>query len=121
VIREPTFTVVHREEMERDGAWSLARRSLGLRAFGLNLVEIEPGGRIPEHTEVARDQEEVFVVLSGAPTMVVDGRPIPLSAGCFVRLDPEPARYVRNDGAEPATVLIASAPRTSGYQPMAWA
>lgn len=121
MIREQKFTVVHRDEMERDGAWSLARRSLGLTAFGLNVVDVEPGGGIPEHTEVARDQEEVFVVLSGSPTIVIDGRPMPLSEGCFVRLDPEPTRYVRNDRTEPARVLIASAPRTSGYEPLAWA
>jgi hypothetical protein len=30
-------------------------------------------------------------------------------------------RTVRNAGEETATVLIASAPRTSGYTPMGWA
>jgi hypothetical protein len=28
---------------------------------------------------------------------------------------------VRNDGDEPASVLIVSAPTSSGYQPMGWA
>ena len=28
---------------------------------------------------------------------------------------------VRNDSDEPASVLIMSAPRTSGYEPMGWA
>jgi hypothetical protein len=42
-------------------------------------------------------------------------------AGTFVRLDPEPQRTVRNDGEDVATVLIVSAPTTSGYEPMEWA
>ena len=34
-----TFTIVHRDQLERTGNWGLARRSLGLRSFGINLVE----------------------------------------------------------------------------------
>ena len=97
------------------------RRTLGLSAFGLNLVEIEPGGQIPEHDEIERDQEEVFYVLKGEPTLVIDGDEHSTPTGTFARLDPERRRTVRNTGSEPATVLIASAPRTSGYEPMEWA
>ena len=39
----------------------------------MGLVDIPPGESIPEHDETGRDQEEVFVVLSGSPTMVIDG------------------------------------------------
>jgi uncharacterized cupin superfamily protein len=115
------YTIVHRDDLERTGAWSLVRRSLGLTSFGMNLVEIAPGTAIPEHDETASDQEEVFVVLSGAPVMVIDGVDHPAPAGTFVRLDPRPRRTVRNDGDETAAVLIVSAPRTSGYTPMEWA
>jgi uncharacterized cupin superfamily protein len=115
------FTIKHRDELETTGNWSLARRSLGLSAFGMNLVELAPGESIPEHDEVARDQEEVFVVLDGSPTMVIDGEDHAAREGTFVRLDPEPTRTIRNDGSEPALVLIASAPRSSGFEPMDWA
>jgi uncharacterized cupin superfamily protein len=114
-------TIRRREDLERTGNWLLARRSLGLSAFGMNLVEIPPGERIPEHTEAERDQEEVFVVLEGSPSLVVDGREIEAPAGTFARLDPHLSRTVVNYGDEPASVLIISAPRSSGYQPMEWA
>jgi quercetin dioxygenase-like cupin family protein len=114
-------TIRRREDLERSGNWLLARRSLGLSAFGMNLVEIPPGERIPEHDETDRDQEEVFVVLSGSPALVVDGEEIPAPEGTFARLDPEPRRTVRNTGEETALVLICSAPRSSGYEPMDWA
>jgi uncharacterized cupin superfamily protein len=114
------FTVRRRDELERTGKWLLARRSLGLSAFGLNVVEIPPGESIPEHDEVERDHEEVFVVLEGSPALVIDGREVPAPAGTFVRLDPSPRRTVVNHGETTATVLIAS-PRTSGYEPLSWA
>jgi quercetin dioxygenase-like cupin family protein len=115
------FTILPHEGFERSGMWSLARRSLGLSAFGMNVVEIPPGERIPEHDETDRDQEEVFVVLSGSPTLMIDGDEHPLGAGTFARLDPPLRRTVVNDGDEPTTVLIVSAPQSSGYEPMEWA
>ena len=116
------FTIVHLDDFERPfPKWALARRSLGLSSFGMNVVELPPGETIPEHTEVESDQEEVFIVLDGTPTIVVDGEDHPMRAGTFVRLDPEPRRTVRNDGEAAAKVLIVSAPRTSGYSPPEWA
>ena len=116
-----SITFAHRDECERTGDWTLVRRTLGLRAFGMNLVEVSPGGQIPEHDETGRDQEEVFYVLSGNPTMVVDGDERAAPAGTFVRLDPQHSRTVRNHSDEPASVLIMSAPCSSGYEPMEWA
>ena len=115
------FTLVHLDDVERNGNWALLRRALGLGSFGMAHVEIEPGKSIPEHDETQRDQEEVFVVLSGAPTIVIDGEDHPAPAGTFVRVDIEAVRTVRNDGSEPSSVLIVSAPTTSGYKPMDWA
>jgi len=116
-----TFTILRADDLERSGDWLLARRSLGLSAFGFNLVDIQPRGQIPEHDETGRDQEEVFVVLSGEATIVIDGDEHDLPEGTFARLDPELTRTVVNRGSRPARLLIASAPRTSGYEPMGWA
>jgi uncharacterized cupin superfamily protein len=116
------FTIAHLDDFERPfPKWALARKSLGLSSFGMNVVELPQGETIPEHNEVETDQEEVFIALSGNPTMVIDGRDHPMRAGTFVRLDPEPQRTVRNDASEQATVLIVSAPRTSGHTPPDWA
>jgi quercetin dioxygenase-like cupin family protein len=118
--REP-FVIMHRDDFETTGRWRLARRSLELESFGMNVVDVEPGEQIPEHDETDRDQEEVFVVLDGHPEFVVDGRPHAARPGSFLRLDPEPTRTVRNNSDGTASVMIVSAPRTSGYQPMDWA
>jgi uncharacterized cupin superfamily protein len=115
-------TIAHDEELERAwDVWVLVRKSLGVTSFGINVVELPAGASIPEHDEVERDQEEVFAVLEGAATLVVDGEEHPLRRGSFARLGTAPRRFVRNDGDEPARVLIVSAPVTSGYEPMGWA
>lgn len=119
--RSDGYTIAHRDELEQTGNWTLVRRSLGCRAFGVNLVEIGPGESIPEHDETGRDQEEMFFVLSGSAVLVIDGDDHPARSGTFARLDPRHRRTVRNDGSEPCSVLIVSAPTTSGFEPMEWA
>ena len=116
-----SLTIAHIDDFERAGNWSLVRRSLECQSLGINVVDIPPGESIPEHDELRRDQEEVFFVVSGAPSLIVDGTAHPAPAGTFARLDPPHRRTVRNDGDAPARVLIVSAPRTSGYVPMEWA
>jgi quercetin dioxygenase-like cupin family protein len=115
------FTIRHRDDLDRDGKWLLARRSLEVSSFGINLVDLQGGESIPEHDETGRDQEEVFYVLSGNAVLVIDGEDHPAPAGTFVRFDPEVRRTARNDGDEPVTLLMVSAPRRSGYEPMSWA
>jgi uncharacterized cupin superfamily protein len=115
------YTIAHRDELERTGDWTLVRRSLGCRSFGVNLVEIPPSQSIPEHDETGRDQEELFFVMTGAAVLVIDGHEHPAPAGTFARLDPRLRRTVRNTGSETCAVLIMSAPTSSGYRPMDWA
>ena len=116
-----SYTTGHLDDFERNGNWALVRRGLGIGSFGVNAVDIPAGERIPEHDETGRDHEELFIVLSGSPSVVVDGEEQPARAGTCVRLDPEHSRTVVNTGDDTARVPIVSAPRSSGYEPMDWA
>jgi uncharacterized cupin superfamily protein len=116
------FTIMHLSDFERPfPKWALARKSLGLQAFGMNVVELPPGETIPEHDETVTDQEEVFITLTGEATMVIDGQDHPAPAGTFTRLDPKTLRTVANRSDADVTVLIVSAPTTSGHEPPPWA
>ena len=55
------------------------RRMLGVTSFGLNQIVLRPGqrGRIHRH----RDQEEVYLVLSGTLTLVIEREVRELGAG----------------------------------------
>ncbi len=116
-----SFNIAHTEECETTGTWRLVRRTLQVDSFGINVVEVTPGAEIPMHDEIDRDQEEVFLVLNGSAVLVIDGEDHAVEAGTFARIDPEHERTVRNEGTEPVSVLIVSAPRSSGYEPMSWA
>jgi mannose-6-phosphate isomerase-like protein (cupin superfamily) len=115
------FTIKHLGDFETNGRWSLVRKGLDVSCFGMNVVEIEQGYSIPEHNELERDQEEVFIVLDGDAVMVIDGEDHPAPAGTFTRVAPSLQRTVRNDNEKPVRLLIVSAPTTSGYQDMGWA
>ncbi len=110
------------EQMEGSGeaSWRLARKSLGISSFGINVVDIGAGGGIPEHDERSRDQEEVFIVIDGEATAVIDGVEHTAPRGTFVRVAPEVRRTIHNRGSGSARVMIISAPRSSGYEPMGW-
>jgi quercetin dioxygenase-like cupin family protein len=57
----------------------------------MNLVELDPDGKIAEHDETDREQEEVFIVLEGTAAILIDREEYPAPAGAFARLDPSPA------------------------------
>jgi uncharacterized cupin superfamily protein len=116
-----SHTIAHTDHLDREGSWLLARRTLDVRSFGINVVDVPPGGELPAHDETDPDQEEVYLVLAGRPTIRIAGAEHELRAGSFVRLDPEPVRAVVNRGTGTARLLMVSAPTSSGFAPMEWA
>ena len=90
-------------------------------SFGVNLVEIPPGNRSREHDETARDQEELFFVVSGSPVFVIDGEDHPRPTGDVCAARPCAVGPSATTARSRASVLIVSAPTTSGFQPMEWA
>jgi quercetin dioxygenase-like cupin family protein len=110
------------EEMEGSGGatWRLARKTLGAESFGFNVVDIAPGGQIPEHDHTGDNQEEVFVILDGQATVVTDGEDHEAPAGTFCRYAPEVKRTIRNDSDANVRALLIGVPVDSGYRGMGW-
>jgi uncharacterized cupin superfamily protein len=122
----PDNSIKHRDEFERMAGsggctWMLARKALGTSAFGFNLVEIEPGGALPEHDEAGSGQVELYIVLEGEATIAVDGDEQTAPAGTFASLDPESTRTLMNRSEEPAVALLVGVLPGDGYQPPSWA
>jgi uncharacterized cupin superfamily protein len=122
----PGTSIKHRDEFERMAGsggctWMLARKALGTSAFGFNLVEIEPGGALPEHDEAGSGQVELYVVLEGEATISVDGEKRAAPAGTFASLDPASTRTLMNQSSEPVTALLVGVLPGEGYQPPGWA
>jgi uncharacterized cupin superfamily protein len=79
------------------------RRALGVTSFGLNQLVLEPGerGRIHRHER----QEEVYVVLEGVLTVVVEGQDEVLERGELLRVGPELRRQLVNRGPQRVVML----------------
>jgi mannose-6-phosphate isomerase-like protein (cupin superfamily) len=81
----------------------LLRRELGVTSFGINQLTLQPGqrGRIHLHT----NQEEVYLVLEGTLTVLVEGEPHELAYGELLRVGPDVRRQIANYGRGRVTVL----------------
>jgi len=83
--------------------FQLLRRELGVSAFGLNYLRLRPRqrGRIHAHER----QEEVYVVLEGTLTLVIEGEERTLARGEVARVAPAVRRQLANRGDETLLVL----------------
>jgi len=120
------FTIKHRDEFERmegsgECTWLLARKALGTGAFGYNLVEIAPGGQIPEHDEHGSGQVELYVILEGEAVLRVDGEDQPAPAGTFASLEPAADRMILNRSDATVVAMLIGVQPEGGYEPMSWA
>ena len=79
------------------------RRHLGVTSFGINQIVFQPGqrGRIHRHER----QEEVYLVLEGTLTLLVEGEESALERGELVRVGPELRRQLVNRGPERLVLL----------------
>lgn len=119
------YTIKHRDEFEAmegsgDCTWKLARKALGTSAFGFNLVEIAPGGEIPEHDETQSGQVELYVVLEGEAVVRLEGEDHSAPAGTFISIEPPAKRTILNRSDVPVTALLIGVQPGGGYEPMSW-
>jgi mannose-6-phosphate isomerase-like protein (cupin superfamily) len=75
------------------GAVKLAGDALGIRAFGLQVLDLPPGfAEYPAHDHAGDGQEEVYVVLAGSAEVEIAGDCLHAAAGTMLRVDPEATR-----------------------------
>ncbi len=79
------------------------RRALGVGSFGLNQIVLAPGQRNRIHRH--RHQEEVYLVLAGTLTLLVEGEPHEYAAGELVRVPASVRRQIVNRHREPLSLL----------------
>ncbi len=120
------FTIKHRDEFEAmegsgEATWHLARKALGTPCFGFNLVEIGPGGQIPEHDEGGSGQFEVYAILAGEAVMRLDGEDHPAPAGTWASIEPPTPRTILNRSDAPVTALLIGVAPDGAYEPLPWA
>ncbi len=97
---ELTFTSIERNHGER---FKSLRRELGVEGFGINEMVLEPRqrGRIHAH----ENQEEVYIVLQGELTLIVEGEQLRLAPDQLVRVPGAIRRQLVNAGRERLVML----------------
>ena len=94
-----------------------AARALGVTAWGMNVLEIDPGcTAYPEHDHERDGQEEVYVVLRGSATLKAGDDAVELAAGTLVRVGPRQRRKFL-PGPAGVTLLAIGATPGKAYEP----
>lgn len=88
---------------DTDERFVALRRQLGVSSFGINQLVLQPRqrGRIHRHER----QEEVYMVLEGRLSLLVEGEPIELEQGELIRVAPSLRRQLVNRGSDRVVLL----------------
>jgi len=101
--------------------WTPLRKHFGITAFGLNAYTATEAGQdvVEEHTEERLGHEEVYVVVAGRATFVLDGEEheVPAGSAVFLR-DPNVKRHARAE--EPGTTVLAIGGKPGQHEISAW-
>ena len=101
--------------------WTPLRKQFGITAFGLNAYVATEVGQdvVEEHTEERLGHEELYLVVAGRATFVLDGNEVDVPAGSAVFLrDPAVKRYARAE--EPGTTVLAIGGKPGQHEISAW-
>ena len=101
--------------------WTPVRKHFGITAFGISAYTAAEVGQdvIEEHTEERLGHEELYFVVAGRATFVLDGEEKELAAGSAVFLrDPKVKRYARAE--EPGTTVLAIGGKPGSHEVSAW-
>ena len=106
-------------DLDGDDRFQTLRRELGVSAFGINLIRMRPGerGRIHAHER----QEEVYLVIEGELTLVVEGEDHVVARGGLARVGPAVRRQLVNRGPERLALLaLGGSGEHAGRDGKAW-
>lgn len=94
-------------EFDGDERFQTLRRELGAMSLGINLIRLQPGqrGRIHRHQR----QEEIYVVLEGLLTLLIEGEPHEVQRGQAARVAPDERRQLVNASGERLVLLALGA------------
>jgi uncharacterized cupin superfamily protein len=106
-------------DLDNQERFQSLRRELGVESFGINLITLPPGarGRIHAHER----QEEVYLVIEGELTLVIDGEEYPLERGRLARVGPAVRRQLVNKGPDRLALLaLGGSGEHTGRDGRAW-
>ena len=112
-------TATARLQPDAENRFVRLRAELGVTSFGLNQIVLHPGqrGRIHAHER----QEEVYLVLDGTLSLLVEGEESTHERGELIRVAPGVRRQLVNRGPDNLHLLaIGAAGEHEGRDGKAW-
>jgi mannose-6-phosphate isomerase-like protein (cupin superfamily) len=113
-----SYTMKTIDELEsiHHGAVKLAAAELGVRSFGMQVLDFPAGfSDYPEHDHAEDGQEEVYVVLRGQTDFVIDGEEVTISPGEMLKVDAASKRKLQ-PGQDGVRVLAIGCTPGAIYQ-----
>ena len=113
------FTVKRIDDMEAVfyGAFKRARAELGVSAFGMQVIDMPPhADQYPEHSHGEDGQEEVYLAISGAGEIEIEGERHGIDPDTMVRVGPGTTRKVWT-GDDPLRLVIIGGVPGAVYEP----
>jgi quercetin dioxygenase-like cupin family protein len=107
---DPTIVAL---DLDTDERFVPLRKPLGISGFGINQLTLQPGQRMRIHRHAG--QEEVYLVIEGRLTVLIEGTAHTLTAGQLMRLAPDTRRQLANMHRERVT-LLALGTSNDGHQ-----
>lgn len=104
-----TYTKVNTDEIEPvSDAMHFLGEPLNCRQVGVTMVRCEPGWEGEPHDHADDGHEEVYILISGAATVLIDSEEIPMEAGDAVWIPPTATRQIVNGDTESSFVLVSA-------------
>lgn len=104
-----THDKVHYEDVDPVGDdMYFLRDALDCEQLGVTVLDCEPGWEGKEHDHADEGHEEVYVLVDGEATVIVEGEGAEMESGDALRIDPEATRRIENGDAESTFVLVGA-------------
>jgi quercetin dioxygenase-like cupin family protein len=106
MAQDPTIVALN---LDTDERFVPLRKLLGVSGFGINQLTLRPGQRMRIHRHAG--QEEVYLVIEGRLTVLVEGVAHTVGAGELIRIAPEIRRQLANTHRERVTLVALGSAR----------
>jgi mannose-6-phosphate isomerase-like protein (cupin superfamily) len=104
-----TYKRVNYREIEPvSGGMHFLREPLDSEKVGVTITRCEPNWKSRPHDHAENGHEEIYVLIEGTATVVIDGESVNMEDGDAVWIPPQATRQIRNDDEECAFVLVSA-------------